>query len=113
MKTPPHLTRSEFNEILTRLTTGLSEFLGEQLADVYLYGSYARGDAYDGSDIDILIVIDGEFDYFELMDKTSDLSWGLSLENDIVISRVFVSKTEFNDRNSPFLMNVHQEAIPV
>jgi predicted nucleotidyltransferase len=113
MKTPPDLTQTAFQDILSRLTNGLSEILSDQLVNVYLYGSYARGDAYFGSDIDILIVIDGEFDYFDLMDKTSDLSWGLSLENDIVISRVFVSKTEFNDQNSPFLMNVHQEAIPV
>jgi hypothetical protein len=37
----------------------------------------------------------------------------LSLENDVVISRVFISKSKFDQENTPFLMNVHREAIPV
>jgi predicted nucleotidyltransferase len=100
-------------EILAALRMHLSLILGESLEKVYLYGSQARGDATPGSDIDVLIVINGNFDYFNLMDKTSEISWRLSLENDVVISRVFVAKDKFDQSASPFLMNVRQEAIPV
>jgi hypothetical protein len=47
------------------------------------------------------------------MDKSSEISRRLSLENDVVISRVFVAKDKFDQSASPFLMNVHREAIPV
>jgi hypothetical protein len=46
------------------------------------------------------------------MDKTPEISWRLSLVNDVVISRVFVAKDKFDQFASPFLMNVHREAIP-
>jgi len=31
-------------------------------ASVYLFGSYARGDARNDSDLDLLVVVDGSFD---------------------------------------------------
>jgi predicted nucleotidyltransferase len=100
-------------QILESLRFHYYLILGDKLERIYLYGSQARGDASPGSDIDILIVIRDEFDYFDMMSKTSDITWRLSLENDVVISRVFISKSKFDQENTPFLMNVHREAIPV
>lgn len=37
----------------------MSAAFGERLKDVVLFGSYARGDAHEGSDVDVLVVIDG------------------------------------------------------
>ena len=107
------MSSNNLNEILATFRMELSLILGENLEMVYLYGSQARGDALPGSDIDVLIVINGNFDYFDLLDKTSEINWRLSLENDVVISRVFVAKDKFDQSASPFLMNVHREAIPV
>jgi uncharacterized protein len=87
--------------------------LGKRLEAVYLYGSQARGDARADSDIDVLIVINENFDYFQMLEITSDPVWKLSLENDVVISRVFISKEKFDQINTPFLMNVHKEAVAV
>ncbi len=107
------MNSENLNEILAALRMELDVILGKSLEKVYLYGSQARGDALPGSDIDVLIVINGNFDYFYLLDKTSEISWRLSLENDVVISRVFAAKDKFDHSASPFLMNVHREAIPV
>lgn len=99
--------------ILKEIQTELSRLLGDQLEAVYLYGSHARGDAHPGSDIDVLVVLRKEFDYFQQLERTSDLFWKLSLENDIVISRVFISEEQFYKPDTPFLVNVQHEAIPV
>ena len=61
----------------------------------------------------VLIILRGEFDYFQTLDQISDLAWKLSLENDVVIAQVLVSKEKFSKSDSPFLMNVHREAVPI
>ena len=97
--------------ILTTLQRELSRILGNQFETLYLYGSQARGEAQADSDIDVLVVIRGELNYAELLAKTSAVVAQLSLENDVVISRAFVSKTRFEHEQSPFLMNARRDAI--
>jgi predicted nucleotidyltransferase len=87
--------------------------LGDRLDAIILFGSRARGDALDESDIDVLIVVRGDFDYGDLIRRTSAGIAALSLENDVVISRAFVSKEEFERGRSPFLLNVRREGVPV
>ena len=99
--------------ILRDLRAELEQRLGDRLAAVYLYGSRARGDARPDSDIDVLIVLRGEFDYFKTLDQISDLAWILSLENDVVIAQVLVSEEKYSQSDTPFLMNVHREAVLV
>jgi predicted nucleotidyltransferase len=107
------LSREKLDSILLSLRVGLENLLGGQLSGVYLYGSHARGDARPDSDIDVLVVLEGDFDYSQMLELTSDLAWKLSLENDTVISLVFVSKAQFERVDTPFLLNVHRESIPV
>lgn len=99
--------------ILHELREGLTQVLGLQLNRVLLYGSRARGDARADSDFDVLVIINGEFDYADLLRRTSALVGGLSLAHDIVISRVFVTREQFEREQSPFLLNVRRESVPV
>jgi len=55
----------------------------------------------------------GDFDYFQLLEITSDITWKLSLDNDVLITRTFVTKDQFDLANTPFLMNLQREAVPV
>jgi predicted nucleotidyltransferase len=99
-------------KLLKQLSTELTRLLGEDLDQVLLFGSYARGEARPDSDLDILIVMRGEVDYAALIQQTSHLIARLSLENDIVISRAFINKERFEKENSPFTLNVRPEGIP-
>ena len=104
---------SNIRKILKKLKKELMRIYGDQMHSILLYGSRARGDERPDSDIDILIVLKDEFNYSEMLNLSSDLTASLSLENDVVISRAFVSKEQFENRQIPFLMNVRREGIPV
>lgn len=51
---PPHL-----RPVLRELDAALRSVFGPRLRDVRLFGSYARGEATEDSDVDVLVLVDG------------------------------------------------------
>jgi predicted nucleotidyltransferase len=101
---------NDIEKLLRDLKKGLTEIYGDRLKAVVLFGSYARGDAHPpDSDIDVMIVLKGEFDYAEEENRSSDLIASLCLENEVLISWVFVSDTEYVQSQMPLLLNVRKE----
>ena len=99
--------------ILKKLNRALKRLLGERLEAVYLYGSHARGDARPDSDIDVLVVVKGDFNYFDMVQKVSRHTAKLSLEYETVISCVYVTQEDYEHRRTPLLLNVRREGIAV
>lgn len=99
--------------ILEEYRHGVQQILGDGLDSVVLYGSQAHGDATDNSDIDVLCIMKEAFDYGELILKTGAISAEISLKHDVVISTAFATRADYTFRNTPFLMNVRREAVPV
>jgi predicted nucleotidyltransferase len=51
-------TPEEIDAVLGELRAALERLYGERLRGLYLFGSYARGDARAGSDVDVLVVLE-------------------------------------------------------
>ena len=99
--------------ILSELSRRLEALYGDRLVRLVLFGSQARGDAEPGSDIDVLVVLRGPVSPCDEIERTLDDIAGLSLENDAVLSCVFVSDEEFRREQSPLLLNVRREGVLV
>lgn len=106
------------DENITKMLKELAEALlyiyGDKLKTVMLYGSVARGTQTDDSDIDIMVLIDGNNDELRRYDdKLNDVSTDFSLKYLKVFSVVDISYQEYEDwKNlSPFYKNISEEGI--
>jgi predicted nucleotidyltransferase len=100
-------------KLLAELKQGLAKIYGERLKRLVLYGSYARGDQREGSDLDVLVVLN-DFERAPIeLERTSDLFCDLSLEYEITVSLMFMRENDWLTADKPLLRNVRVEGVPV
>ena len=104
----------EIEQILKEFKQQIARLYGQRLRKVVLYGSYARGQANDEhSDIDLAVVLSGSVDPCEEIERMADIFTDLNLEHDVLIALYPVSESDYDKIDSPLLMNVRKEGIPV
>ncbi len=107
------MKKTRLNLILQEIKQSLSELYQDQLEAIILYGSQAREDAKEFSDIDILVILKSEINPYHEIDKTSQKISEICLSHDVVISRHFISSEKFQNENTPFFYNVKKEGIMI
>lgn len=88
---------------LEKLKAVISAYYNQRLQNIILYGSYARGDFNEQSDIDILVVINqmqSEMDEIEIL---AELKNDILIESDIYISTNPVSAEKLAHSDFSFL----------
>ena len=85
----------------------------EPTATAILYGSEARGDARADSDIDVLILLEGEARNLKIEDKLSGALYDLELNTGVLISPMIMLRSQWENRpfKTPFYINVINEGI--
>lgn len=99
-------------QLLAELNKGLRLIYGNQLVEVYLFGSYARGEQDPESDLDILIVLRDYDTFSSEVKRTGRLISRLSLEHGISISRKFIRQSEWKRGDSLLVRNIRDEVMP-
>ena len=103
---------TKVRSILGELNRRLATLYGERLRGVYLFGSHARDEANEESDVDVLIVRDRVGNYSREIDTTSELTSELSLEYAVSLSRVFATEEQWRKGQTNFFQNLREEAVP-
>ncbi|HPX76073.1 MAG TPA: nucleotidyltransferase domain-containing protein [Bacteroidales bacterium] len=82
-------------------------------AEIYLYGSHARGDAKPFSDWDLLILLNLKEIPFALETKIMDEFYEIELETGEIFSPLIYPKEEWNVkyRQTPLYENIKNESI--
>ena len=99
--------------ILKELKNELQSLYGKKLAEIILYGSYARGNKTSQSDIDILVVLNGKIKAGKEIDRMINIISELNLKHNLLISVIPVSLDEYESIKSPLILNIKREGISV
>ncbi|MCL2078291.1 MAG: nucleotidyltransferase domain-containing protein [Oscillospiraceae bacterium] len=107
-------SQSVLNEITGKVVQAARVSLGNKLDKVILYGSYARGDNDNESDIDIMVLADIPLEHRgEERDRIRELLGYIDLDYDIVLSLNVTDCATFNRYTDdlPFYMNVLRDGV--
>ncbi|MHA1292825.1 MAG: nucleotidyltransferase domain-containing protein [Promethearchaeota archaeon] len=99
--------------ILEEIKKVLENLYKERLIDLILYGSYARGEERDDSDIDLAVILKGDIELFEEIRRIIDVTYDIGLKYNKFISIRPISENQYYIRNTPYIMNVKGEGISI
>ena len=105
------LGQRDIEDILSELRNGLQGIYRDRFVSLILYGSYARAEAGEGSDIDVAVVLKGEVAPGREIDNMLDLITDLNLKYNTLISVYPVSEVALHSVRSPLLLNIQREGI--
>ena len=107
----------KLDTIVNEISKRVQEVLGDKLKKIILYGSYARGDYEEYSDIDIMVLADiredDEDERMDIRNKMVRISSDLGLEYDVLISIIVKNHDFFYSWIDvlPFYRNVLKDGI--
>jgi predicted nucleotidyltransferase len=99
----------KINPILEDFKKRVRRLYGKKLKNILLYGSWARGDAKEHSDIDLAVLLEGEVNPGREIDRMIEIITDLQLKYNTLISVYPVSENNYRSVKSPLLINVHRE----
>ena len=107
-------SKTELNALLDSFVDEMKIIFGSTLKNIILYGSYARGDYTNDSDVDIMIVADIEdTEIMKYVYTVSEYLGDLLIDYDVVITPVVESHSKYQQYKDviPFLKNVQREGV--
>ena len=85
------------SDIMQDFAKSVRKMLDNSLDSVIVYGSYARGDYSELSDIDVMLLVSlGEEDIKKISDQISDLAFDFMMKYGVDISPVITNTDHFN-----------------
>ncbi len=107
-------SQQKVNQLVQELCSGLKPLFPNGSMEAILFGSYARGDAENDSDIDVMVLVDSPRE--DIAEKTWEISGiaaDLLLNSGIVVSPIVENRIYFQQNADflPFYKNVNREGV--
>ena len=100
--------------VIKDFTETMKNHYGDRLSKIILYGSYARGDFNEESDIDFMVLLnDEEVKAMKELSNTNDKVYDLILKHDILVSMFATSIKKFQLATKAFYKFVKKEGVTV
>ena len=105
---------AHITDIMQGFAKDVRNLLGSTLDSVIVYGSYARGDYSEFSDIDVMILVSLTDEKIKtIADQISELAFGYMMKYGVEISPVIANTEHFNYwvDNLPYYRNIRDEGV--
>lgn len=109
-------TEIQVSKISKQMLQSYRAVYGENIVSIYLYGSYARGNYTEDSDIDIAAIVKGNrIDLQKKLKLVWDISADIGIENDVIISPTVIPYEEYEKYKEilPYYMNIRKEGMQI
>ena len=103
---------ARIRRLMKELKEGLVQIYGDKLKAVYLYGSYARGDYREGSDVDVMVLLKDYSNYWKEYMRSSDYVGDISLKYDVIVSYILIKEIQWKGEDKPILRSIRREGLP-
>ncbi len=108
------MTMIDNSHIVSTFKSSLSELYGSRLARLILFGSYARGEEKEDSDIDLLVVLkDRDISVFKEIESINEQVYHIILKTGKIISFIPTTEDKFENSTNYFYRRIKQEGIDV
>ena len=104
----------ELTTIIQEFEQDMKNIFKDDFRSLWLYGSYARGDYDQNSDIDVMILVNTPVDKINsYYDRVSDCAFEYLMKYKVDISPVVKTIEHFNywKRDLPYYYNVEKEGV--
>lgn len=103
-----------YNEYVEKYIDALKKIYGKAMKVVLLYGSYARGDYNEKSDVDIMILVDMPDSVInQFFAQTADMTYDFNMDNHVEFSPAVKNIKQFYKwvEVNPFYKNVKKRGV--
>ena len=102
------------NDIMQKFANDMKELFGNAYRETLVYGSYARGDYNENSDIDVMILVDMQDEIINrYINQVSDCAFDYFMNYGVDISPIVKNEEHFNVwvNDLPYYNNVRNEGV--
>lgn len=105
-------TMNSLQQITADFKQSMLDLYGDQLAQLILFGSYARGDHHAGSDIDVAVVLNiDQIERWREIERIAPVVVRLSDQYSCDLSPIVIEANRLKTSQNLFIRNVRQDGI--
>ena len=106
-------TGLDAHRLAVDVAADLRALYGARLLQVAIFGSVARGDDDADSDVDLLVVLDEVSSPWDELRRMDDVLWRHTERSGVTVSAFPIGQGAYERGDSPVLVRVRREAVPV